>query len=406
MAQARDVNEYLTDPTTRDDPYPLLAQLREQQSVVPTDAGPWLALSYDAVRKAYISKHVSRWQMAVNELDVESAATPEIKQAIEAWQQMLINRDGADHARLRVLTMAAFTPKALQKWYERIDTIVVRLIDAVVDMDEFDFRTEVGFPLPEMVICEMLGVPVEDHAQWSKWTHDTVGLNRTAKAGGDNLIKAQEATLSFYNYFLELVDQRRQKPADDLLSMLIKARDENDKLSTDEIIGAAQMLIAAGHETTANLITSMMYHMVKNPADLQALRDDPSRIPDAVQEAVRLYSPAHFGLPRVTTEAVDIDGVHLPAGSPLIAIWAAGNRDPKVFDDPNLYNINRPNLAKQTGFGFGPHVCIGRRLAEMEAERMFQEIVARLPDYELAEDPQIGPSFTRGYTSLRLRRKS
>jgi len=248
-------------------------------------------------------------------------------------------------------------------------------------------------------------VPFEDHAKWSQWSHDTVGLNRTAKTGGDNLRKAQEATLNFYNYFLEMVEVRRQNPGDDLLSMLINARDENDKLSTDEIIGTAQMLIAAGHETTANLITSMMHHMVMNPADLQALRDDPIRIADAVQEGVRLYSPAHFGLPRVTTGPVDLDGTSLPAGSPLIVVWAAANRDPTVFDEPDTYNIDRPNLAKQTAFAFGPHICIGRRLAEMEAERMFQEIVARLPDYELAEEPQIAPSFTRGYSSLRLRRK-
>jgi cytochrome P450 len=410
------VERLLSDPTSRRDPYALFRELREEAPLYQTTNGVWFVTGYKASRALLSDPRMSRWEAAKSEWLPDPQDDPEIfeifhrdpelRTAHEAVNTMLINRDDPEHQRLRNLVRQAFLPGAIRMWREKIEVTTDRILDRAVELAEMDFVREVAFPLPEIVICEMSGVPHEDHALWSEWSKAAVGAIRTPKPKGENLRQALESHRHFYHYFKQLIADRRGSMGDDLISILMRAQEEKNKLSEDEIIGTMTLLIQAGHETTANLIGTGMYHLLKRPELYQELRNHPERIPQAVEEFLRFDGPAQFSSPRKALEDVECEGVVIKKGEFVIVSRHAVNRDPDVFPDPDAIDFGRPNLNLHHGFGVGPHSCLGRQLAQLEAQIMFSGIMKRLPDLELIREPEYTPMTTRGFNELWVRRRS
>jgi cytochrome P450 len=349
---------------------------------------------------------VSRWQAAAAELGIDQVDDPELREALVANNSMAGNYDEPDHTRLRRLMRLAFLPGAIEAWRPRTESVALGLIERVKDQREFEFVRALAFPLPEVVMCELLGVPHEDHALWSQWSHDAVANNRASAEPGESMGIAQQALLNFHRYMKDLVRKRRANLGDDLASVLIRAEDSGDKLTEQEVIGQLVALVQAGHETTANLITNGMYLLLQDRALYAELSKNPDRTPQAVEEFLRIEGPAPFTLPRVTLEDIEYRGTTIPAGSRVLPVLQAANRDPAVFENPDNVKIDRPNCFQHVSFGVGIHLCIGRELALMEAETMFREIVTRLPDLELVGDGERVRSYTRGWAKLTVRRAS
>ena len=254
-----------------------------------------------------------------------------------------------------------------------------------------------------MVICELMGVPHADHAHWGEWAGKSVARNRVGTGSDQNLRDAHDAVLNFYRYFQELVRERRKRPGDDLVSRLIAAEEDGDRLDEHELIGTCIMLITAGHETTANMTGNGMYTLFRHPDQHHKLLADPTLVPSAVEEMLRFEPTTKLGLPRVVLEDVQFDDVLIPAGSKGIPVRPAANRDPAMFTDPERFDITRPDN-RHISFGTGVHYCLGAILARQELQLAFSAVVRRLPDIELIETPTWRVTGVRALNGLQVRR--
>jgi cytochrome P450 len=397
------VVDFMTDPTI-DDPYPMLARLRTVDPIHQSRLGPWLFTRYEDVDRVPRDSRWSRFEAASTELGYTPDVDEELAAALQANLMMLINRDEPDHRRIRQLLQHAFTPRAIAGWQSTVHGIAERVIDAVADEDEFDFLRRVGYPIPEMVICELMGVPHADHVLWGQWAAKSVARNRVGAGDEQNLRDAQQAVLEFYRYFQELIRERRKRPGDDLISVLIAAEEAGDRLDEDELIGTAIMLITAGHETTANMAGNGLYLLFRHPDQFRLLLQDPSHVPGAVEEMLRCEPTTRLGLPRIASEDIPFGDIVVPAGSRAVVIRPAANRDPAAFPDPERFDITRPDN-RHLSFGTGVHFCLGAMLARMELRTTFTAVAERLPDLELREIPTWRASGVRSLNSLLVGRQ-
>lgn len=402
---ASELGRLLSDRSLVPDPYPLYAHLRANSPVRVCD-GITIVTPYSYVNQLFRDPRLSRQLAAVRENDAlgpRETDDPMTQRARTAQVSMLINQDNPDHNRLRRILDKAFRPKAIEQWQTRVQQITDDLITRVTGRDEFDLLSELGFPLPESVICALMGVPLEDHALWTKWSDTAIRASRTTRASREEQLAVLEALRSFADYFSDLVARRRNSLNDDLVSELIRAEDEGDRLNELELLGTLQMLIAAGHETTANLIGNGMYALLRNPDQYEMLRRDPDLVPNALEELLRYETPSHWALPRIATEDIDLgDENIIRKGAVVILAINSANHDPEVFDEADTLDITR-DRNRHIAFSAGPHFCLGAMLARQEARAMFHAIVTRLPRLELVEEPQWKNSFTRGLTELRVR---
>ncbi|MGE0386675.1 MAG: cytochrome P450 [Gammaproteobacteria bacterium] len=397
------VVDFMTDPTI-DDPYPMMARLRAREPVHRSRIGPWLFTRYEDVDQVPRDPRWSRFQAASTELGYAPDLAEELAAALRASLMMLINRDEPDHRRIRQILQHAFTPRAIEGWRRTVEGVVAAVVDAVADEDEFDFLRRVGYPVPEKVICELMGVPHADHALWGAWAAKSVARNRVGAGDERNLRDAQDATLNFYRYFQDLVRERRKRPGQDLISVLIAAEEAGDRLDEDELIGTAIMLITAGHETTANMTGNGIYLLFRHPDQRALLQADAALVPGAVEEMLRFEPTTRLGLPRVAAEDIEIRGTVIPAGSRAVVVRPAANRDPAVFPDPDRFDVTRRDN-RHLSFGTGVHFCLGAQLARMEMQSTFSAVIGRMPDLELAETPTWRASGVRSLNGLRVRRR-
>jgi len=398
-----ELQNLFTDRALVPDPYPLLKWLREN-TPLPVCNGLRFATRYDDVVALYRHNDLSRHTAAVAEAQAHSPADADetVRRAEDAQVSMLINQDEPAHIRIRRILEEAFRPSSVNAWLSRVEAITSRLIDRVIGLQEFDLRTALGYPLPEEVICELLGVPLSDHALWSKWSETVVGSSRTGTPTAEHAKEVSDANRNYYLYLQELVRSRRANLGSDLVSVLIRAESEGDRLTELELIGTIQMLISAGHETTANLITNGMYCLLSNPEQYEKLRANPSLVPNAVEEMLRFESPAHWSLPRVAVTDIKVGNETIAAGCPVMMAINSANRDPSVFPEPDKFDIER-RQNRHIAFAAGPHFCLGSMLARQEAQAMFRAIVTRLPRLELVEKPKWRSSFVRAMESLKVR---
>ncbi len=286
----------------------------------------------------------------------------------------MLNRDGADHQRLRGLVSQAFTPKRIRELRPRIEILANDLIDAVAHAGQMDLMADYAFHLPTIVILELLGVPSEDRDDLKVWSNAFIAPATSGPEAAQTAAHLQ----AFIDYLRALFAARRADPRDDLITALLQAEAAGDRLSEAELFSTLVLLIVAGHETTVNLIGNSMLAPLHNPAQLAMLRADPSLMPQAVEEFVRFDGPVERALSRWAGEDVHYRGHDLKRGDAVMLVLGSANRDPAVFSHSDTLEPTRePN--PHLGFGKGPHYCLGAPLARLEGTIALNTLLARLP---------------------------
>jgi cytochrome P450 len=330
----------------------------------------WLVTGYENVRHMIIDQRFSR-ALAV--------APGSARQGFEMFAAGSINgMDPPEHTRLRKLVASAFTARRVEALRPRVAAIVDGLIDAMAGRPQpADMVTDFSLPLPAQVICEMLGVPAEDTGQFHAWS-DTILADW--QRDPDEILTA---LAGLYGYFVTLIESKRARPADDLISALIAARDDADRLSEHELTVMCCTLLIGGHETTANQINVSLLLLFDHPGEVAKLRADPGLIPGAVEELLRCSRLGGLPPARMTTKAVQIGGAVIPAGEQVMPLLGTANRDPSVFTDPDRLDVTR-EAASHLTFGAGVHHCLGAQLARVELQEAFRGLIGRLPGLRLA----------------------
>ncbi|HEQ3528385.1 TPA: cytochrome P450 [Bacillus cereus] len=290
----------------------------------------------------------------------------------------MLNSDPPNHSRLRSLVQKAFTPKMIAQLDGRIQRIADDLISDIERKGTLNLVDDYSFPLPIIVISEMLGIPKEDQAKFRIWSHAVIASPETPEE-----IKETEKQLSeFITYLQYLVDIKRKEPKEDLVSALILAESEGRKLSARELYSMIMLLIVAGHETTVNLITNTVLALLENPNQLQLLKDNPKLIDSAIEEGLRYYSPVEVTTARWAAEPFQIHDRTIEKGDMVVIALASANRDETVFENPEVFDITRENN-RHIAFGHGSHFCLGAPLARLEAKIAITTLFNRMPELQI-----------------------
>jgi cytochrome P450 len=389
-------------PEIRANPYPTYERMREHGRVVWSPDGVPMLTGYDDI-VAILRDH-ERWsndgtksKYADRPDDVDLGGG--LLGAINA--RPMLFTDPPDHTRLRGLVNKAFTPRAVERLRPRMEAIVDELLDEVAGAGTMDIIEHVAYPLPVVIIAELLGVPASDRDLLKGWS---VPLARTIdpldNISPEFVNEIAAAGLGFISYFAQLINERRASPTDDLLSALIAAEEGGDKLTHEEVIVNLILLLIAGHETTTNLIGNGMLALLRNPEAMAELRDDPGLIKTGVEELLRYDSPVQLDA-RTALVDVEVAGVTIPAKEQPVLFLAAANRDPSQFPNPDRLDLRRTSNA-HVAFSSGIHFCVGASLARAEGQVAVNAMLKRMPKLALADDaPPYKENVTlRGLASL------
>lgn len=369
----------------RDNPQPFYRQLREVDPVHWSPfLGFWVLTRYaDCVA---VLRDAKRFSADPRDLAIYEAlmqGVGEQRPLIQMQRKWMLMLNPPDHTRLRTLVTKAFTPRVVENMRPRIQAITDELLDYVQSAGRMDVIADLSFPLPVIVIAQMLGVPAEDRDKFKAWTPD---LARTLDPiiSPEILDAGDAATLAFYDYFRTLVAKRRKDPQDDLLSALIAAEEKGDRLTEDELLATAILLLGAGHETTMNLIGNGLLALFRHPDQLAKLKADPTLIQSAVEECLRFDGPVQMTA-RTALEDIEIDGKTVTKGQQAVIVLAAANRDPAQFVEPDRFDITRKD-SSHIAFSHGIHYCLGAPLARVEAQIVINTLLQRMPSLRLATD--------------------
>ena len=359
------------DPTSdriRNDPYPTYDRMREN----------------DPVHKMRL---INAWALTRYE-DVDMVLRDHRRflkdDSIIEYRSML-NSNPPDHTRLRTIVSKAFTPRAVAQLHPRIERIVNELLDDLEGGGRFDLIEKFAFPIPITVIAEMLGVPSEDMDRFEDWSND-ISLVIEPYQTEEQEARVNRASEELFDYFEGIMEQRRREPQDDMITALMNAEEEGDKLTHDELLGTLMLLLVAGNETTRNLIGNGTLALLRFPDQLQRLRDNPDLMDSAVNELLRYDSPVQLD-GRFAQEDVEIGDTRIPAGERIISAIGAANRDPAVFTNPNALDIARREKS-HISFGRGIHHCLGAPLAMMEGRIAFAALLDRFSSISLVSEPE------------------
>jgi cytochrome P450 len=305
-------------------------------------------------------------------------------------RRSFLRQDPPEHTRLRRLVAKEFSPRVVQSMRPYIEQLASSLIDEALAHDEVDLVHAYNFPLPITVICQLLGVPIGDRAQFSRFAPALArGEDPESSLSPEEKRERSRAIVYFRLYFGELMAKRRRNPGDDLISRLAHVQDAGDTLDDADLLATCVLLLLAGHETTVNFIGNAVQALLRNPGQLGLLRD--GKLPDGapwVDELLRYDSPVQF-MSRMALTDAEYAGQLYPAGSNAVLVLGAANRDPEAFDDPGRLDLTRPN-ARHMGFGMGIHFCLGAQLARMEGEIALRTLLRRVPRLDFADEP---PSY-------------
>jgi cytochrome P450 len=332
----------------------------------------WLAARYDDVRLVLGDRRFSR-AMAI-EADVPRMT------AVKQDPGVVMSLDPPEHTRLRTLVAKAFTQRRVEQLRIRVRELAEGLADAlVVHGPPVELVENFALPLPVAVICELLGVPVTDRPKFQAWSDAVLSTNPTTAA------QHEQNWAEFHEYMSGLIAQRRAEPADDLMTALIQARDEHDRLSEFELVNMCNGILLAGHETTASHIPNFIHVLLEHPERLAELRADLDLMPSAIEELMR-FVPLQFGpgFPRYAAEDIEVGGTLVRAGDPVVLSIAAANRDPRKFTDPDELRFDRGDNP-HVGFGHGAHFCLGAPLARIELQEGLRALITRLPGLRVAD---------------------
>ena len=387
----------LLTPAYLANPYPFYLRLRREAPIYWSEAmGAWLLTRYrDAEAALRDPRLISGTRIAAAVQQLPETVQPEVRALqnhISTWMGFI---DPPDHTRLRALVSNVFTPRMIRSLRPRIQAIVDELLDRVQDAGRMDVIADFAFPLPAIIIAEMLGLPPADRDQFKQWSNDVMAFLGTGRPQVDVARRAQQGVYALKGYLRSIFNQRRQSPQDDLISALLIVEQEGDRLSEEEMFGMCVFLLVAGHETTLALIGNGLLALLRNPDRKRTLQDDPALIETAVEEFLRYDSPIQHQT-RVAGEDFELEGRQIRQGQRVLPMLGAANRDPAQFDDPDRLDIRRqpnPHLA----FGYGIHFCLGAPLARLEGQIAIGAILRRMPALQLTTE-----SLTwRVHTSMR-----
>ncbi|MCY3960629.1 MAG: cytochrome P450 [bacterium] len=382
------IDDEVLSPERIADPHSYFSVLREHDPVHWNEKyRAWFIHRYhdvlDALRDPRFSSE--RIGAAYDRLTEEQRA--ERQPTYDILMDWLVFRDPPDHTRLRRLVSRAFTPRAVEAWRDRITGVVDELIDGLSERDHFDLIEDFAYPIPAVVIAEMMGVPPDDRDRFKDWSDDVMILVFGARGVGDRRARAQQGLVELAAYLGDLVAHYRQHPADNIISNLVEASEGDDSLEDPEIVANCVLFLFGGHETTTNLIGNGIRVLLNHPGQLQKLREDPSLIKPAVEEILRFDGPSKMEV-RTLADEVEMGEKTLPAGDMVYLVQHAANRDPDAFDQPDRFDIARdPN--NHIGFGFGLHFCLGASVARLEGTIALEALVRRLPNLELGSEPEV-----------------
>lgn len=377
----------------------------------------WLVTQYDEGVEAMLDNrftvdHTKLMTPEQRAAMAEAAATTEETRVSRALRRNLLTLDPPDHTRLRKLVQPSFTASAMASLTARVQRIADDLLDAAereaaargesAPDRTMELVRAFAYPLPVTVISEMVGIPLEDRARARYWTENLLqSQNADPEVFADTRARIEE----FGDYLIGLFERRRREPADDLITRLVQAEEDGDKLSQDEMLSMVFIVYVAGFVTTVNLIGNGVVALLTHPEQLAAFRANPDLASNVVEETLRYWGPAETTLPRTATMDIEIGGTTVARGEQMRAGLASMDRDPARFVNPDAYDISRADANRHVGFGKGIHVCLGAPLARLEGKIAFETLFRRYPDLRLAvpaEEVEWSTNAIRGFAAIPL----
>lgn len=375
---------HLGSPAFKADPYPTYARLREEAPVSRARLGfrrrAWLVARYDDVAALLRDPRFAKDPMNARGPG-HGAAGPWVPGFLRPLTRNMLDLDAPDHTRLRALVQKAFTPRLVEELRPRIQALVDALLAKAMRNGQAELVRDLALPLPLTVIAELLGVPAADRACFHRWSSRIL-----SGSPGPGALLLLPAVRSLLAYLRGLFAQRRAAPRDDLLTALVQAEEAGDRLDEDELLGMVFLLLAAGHETTVNLIGTGVLTLLRHPEERERLRRDPALIAPAVEELVRFTSPVEVATERYAREDLEVAGVSIRRGEMVLGLIGSANRDATRFTAPDALDLGRePN--RHLGFGLGAHYCLGAPLARLETRVALLSLLERAPKLRLAVPP-------------------
>ena len=371
----------LASPRFKADPYPFYARLRAEAPVwrttLPDRRMAWFVSRYEDV--AAVLKDDRFAKDPLNALDPEQPdRRPWVPGFLKPLERNMLDLDDPDHKRLRALVSKAFTPRLIERLRPRIEALCEELLEDMKRKQrrrgEAELVRDYALPLPATVIAELLGVPAGDQRKFHRWSNRIVSISSVR-----DLWRALPAALAFIRYLRKMSQRRRISPEDDLMSALVQAEESGDRLSEDELLAMAFLLLVAGHETTVNLIASGTLALLEHPEQIEKLQSDPTVIKPAVEELLRYTSPVEIATERYARHDLEISGTRVPRGELVLAVLGSANRDEQHFESPDALDLARdPNRHLAFGRG-GVHHCLGAPLARMEGQIAISALLRRFP---------------------------
>ncbi|MFE1286370.1 cytochrome P450 [Streptomyces sp. NPDC058751] len=389
------------DPAFVADPYPAYEELRARGRVhyyEPTNQ--WLVPHHADVSALLRDRRLGRtYQHRFTHEDFGRTAPPPEHEPFHVLNDHgMLDMEPPDHTRIRRLVSKAFTPRTVERLKPYVETLAGELVGRLVEAGGGDLLADVAEPLPVSVIAEMLGVPESERAPLRPWSADICGMYEL-NPSEDAARKAVRASVEFTEYLRGLIEARRKEPGDDLISGLIAAHDEGDRLTEQEMISTCVLLLNAGHEATVNATVTGWWTLFRHPEQLARLRADHALIPTAVEELMRYDTPLQL-FERWVLDDIEIDGTTVPRGAEIAMLFGSANRDAAVFEDPERLDLSRaenPHIS----FSAGIHYCIGAPLARLELASSMSALLTKAPGLRLVEEPVRKPGFViRGLEGL------
>jgi cytochrome P450 len=386
----------------RHDPYSVLRELREAGPLHRTPMGLWLATRYRDCADVLSGAH---WSHAAEAAQLHPSVA-----AAEAATELptsFLWMDPPDHTRLRTLVSKAFTPRLVARLRPRIERLADELVGTALQAGEFDLVQAIAYPLPLTIVCELVGIPADAHADVQRWSQDLArGFDPDLLMTPEAHAARSRAAAEFMAYLRALIDARRDRPADDLLSALAAVEDRGDVLTETELLATCVTTVVAGHETTVNLVSGGLLALMRSPDQLARLRERPELVPSAVDELLRMEPPVQMTT-RTTLRDTVLAGQELPAGTGVVVLINSANRDPDIYPDPDRLDVARYHdrsrpPARHLGYSLGIHYCLGAPLASLEMEVLLHCILSRVATMRpLRDDPPYKPNLiVRGLAAL------
>jgi cytochrome P450 len=388
----------LLDPDVLADPYPLYRSLRE-----------WEPVAWDPFLHTWVVTNYAGVLTVLHKFSADRTPTPEqltamglksLEPVAEVMVRQMLFMDAPAHTRLRGLCSSAFTSRQVDGLRPHIQNIADDLIDRVLSQGRMDVIADFAAPLPAVVTAELLGVPTSDHQQLKSWSADFAEMLGNFQHNPDRVSRVLRAVTEMTRYFRAAIRERERNPRNGLIQLLVNASEGGSRLSEDEVVANIIVTMVGGQETTTNLIGNGLLTLIRNPATLAQLRDDPSIIEPAVEELLRYESPSQHTA-RLAPDDLELGGKPIKKGDAVMAVMAAANRDPARFSDPDRLDLTRKGN-RHLAFGWAAHFCFGASLARIEGQVAFATLLRRLPNLALAPKPLVWRQNLglRGLTAL------